>query len=160
MIEVAAFGGGLAIAAVAARRHGGKSMRWAAMTLTLAWLAVLVSVAFAGVNDPWLLFIVIDSVAAFVVLSHRDARCFPETWIGAIFMAQIVCHVVYGFSFGPGPATGLYLNMLAAGGWCQIVVLISGAIYGTGTKIHHSGGRGGGTGRALEIDRSHIETRG
>ena len=125
-----AFAAGLA-AATLLSMNASPSMRRTAYVLIGNWLACMAAVALTGSLAPWPLFIVIDAVAAWVVLQSPSTR--PQAVIGCIYIIQFTVHLAYAL-VGSGPATGLYLNMLSGGGWLQIAVLAGGAIYGQGKR--------------------------
>ncbi len=136
----AAFALGLVIMAYAVNRSGKATLQQTAMVLFLAWCGVMLSSVVTKRNDAWFAFAIIDFVSGYFVLTHDGARRFPHSFIGVVFMVQLVVHLVYGVAFGGGDKAvrDFYLNLLAVGGWLQIGTLILGAIYGTGGKVHRA----------------------
>lgn len=89
----------------------------------VAYIAAQLS---TGVDAPWLMFLAIDSVCAFIVLHPPASRL--AAIIGSIYVLQIIIHVAFAGA-GSGATTRLYLDLLATGGWCQLLVLATGAIH-------------------------------
>lgn len=154
MLWTLLFGFGLVAASAMAWKLGTTQLRRTAVALICAWLAAVVIAVTTGRYDMWLAFIVIDAVAAWVVLAHPSSR--PQAIIGLIFVIQISTHLAYAL-VGSAVAQSMYLDMLAAGGWLQIATLAWGAIYGGGRKIEF-GGPGGGNSAAA--DTTHHRSMG
>ena len=102
---------------------------WAmAGNMLAVWGAQYVS----GSYTPWLAFLIIDVTTAYIVLAHPATR--TQALIGAVYVAQIVAHVAFGAAQSKNCGS-LYLDLLAFGGVCQLLILATGAINGRRGKV-------------------------
>lgn len=132
MIYSVAFGVSLAVAVTLALRHGSPGLRRTAIALAANYVAVLVAQAVTYSYAPWVIFIIADTLAALVVLQHPASRV--QAAIGGIYVLQIITHVAFGAG-GPYHDTRLYLDLLAFGGGCQLLILATGAFHDRGRKV-------------------------
>lgn len=150
MIWSALFLVGLTVATLAAVAWGGPGLKRTGFAMLCNWTACMIVVAWTGSLTPWALFMLFDAAAACVVLRHPSSR--PQAIIGAIYLFQMAFHVAYAV-VGSGLAAGLYLDLLALGGWLQIGTLFGGAIYGGGRTLFAAGDLRGGLRGADSADR-------
>lgn len=117
------------------------SNKWLAGILAVNFLAYVSGQLVTGLAAPWLWFLVADSACAFIVLHPPASRL--AAIIGSIYVLQIIIHVAFAGA-GSGATSRLYLDLLAAGGWCQLLVLATGAIHhGRKRKVVSVGSSGG-----------------
>lgn len=109
---------------------------WAmAGNMVAVWGAQFMS----GSYTPWLMFLIIDVITAYIVLAHPATRI--QALVGAIYVAQIIAHIAFGAAQAKGCET-LYLDLLAFGGVCQLLILATGTVNGRRGKVvgaWHSG---------------------
>lgn len=156
MLYAAGFAVALVIVSVMVSRGGTPAMRRTAMAmaanLALVWLAQAATRSYA----PWLWFIIIDVGTAFVVLAHPASR--PQAAIGAIYVLQIVTHIAFGAAASTEHVR-LYLDLLAFGGGCQLLILATGAFHDRGRKAVAVGGGGGGDQGDVAPHPARVEMR-
>lgn len=155
MIGSVVFAGAL-VAASLLSMNVSSALRRTAFALVGNWLACMAAVFVLGRYDPWLAFLIIDAVAALVVLQHPASK--PQAVIGCIYIVQVTVHLAYAL-VGSGPATGLYLTMLSGGGWLQIATLAGGAIHGQGKRRAARRGLGGAGAPAVAARPQGVATR-
>lgn len=109
------------------KRYGTPSLyrtAWAmAGNMVAVWAAQFVS----GSYTPWLAFIIVDVITAYIVLAHPATR--TQALIGAVYVAQIIAHIAFGAAQSKNCGS-VYLDLLAFGGVCQLLILATGAING------------------------------
>lgn len=132
MIWSAAFVAALAGAICLAVAWGGPSLKRTGFAMLGNWVACMVAVLVLRDLTPWHMFLLFDAAAAIVVVKHPSSR--PQAIIGAIYLFQMAFHVAFAL-VGNGLAAGVYLDLLALGGWLQIGTLVGGAIYGGGRTL-------------------------
>ena len=156
MASAIAFAVAMAVALAIVRMSGTPSLNragWAmAGNMALVWAAQ----ALSGSYTPWLAFTCIDAATAFVVLAHPAGR--SQAMIGAIYVLQIITHVAFGAAGAHGDAR-FYLDLLAFGGGCQLLILATGAIHGRRRKVRRTGLDGGGAGGTAAADLARVEIR-
>lgn len=98
-------------------------MQRTAAVLLSCWAANTAFVEATGVYDPWYWYIVTDSLAAMAILYQPAFR--QQALIGALYMAQIVVHLIYGslVATGPQPNADYYWQVLVSIALVQITVL-------------------------------------
>jgi hypothetical protein len=140
MLPVLAYGLGLLLSAGLACTSHVPGMRRTGAAMIANWFGVLVAVTLSESVTPWMLFIALDLASALVILRNPSGR--PQAIIGTIYLFQITFHVAYAL-VGSAAASLLYLDLLALGGWLQLVTLLWGTIHGGGMRYsdHHAGGR-------------------
>lgn len=132
MVWSAAFFIALAGATALAVAWGGPGLKRTGFAMLANWTACMVAVFVLHNLTPWPMFMLFDLATAAAVLKHPSSR--PQAIIGAIYLFQIAFHVAFAI-VGNGLAAGVYLDLLALGGWLQIGTLIGGAIYGGGRTM-------------------------
>lgn len=96
------------------------------LALMLNWLACTAVVLLFGRVDLWAWFTLFDTVAAVVVTVRPAARV--QAAIGAVLIAQIMCHAVYAIALYSKSSANLVayvdmldrlaaVNLLLFGGW-------------------------------------------
>lgn len=136
------FGLGVLVVIAITQADTSASNKGLAYVLAGNFVAYIVAQLSTGDSAPWLIFLAIDSVCAFIVLHPPASRL--AAIIGSIYALQIIVHVAFAGA-GSGSTSRLYLDLLAAGGWCQLLVLATGAIHhGRGRKVAPPRGSGGG----------------
>jgi hypothetical protein len=105
--------------------------------------------------SPWRWFIVIDLVSAFAIVVRPSGRL--QSYIGGIYAVQVVVHLLYGFGGASIYGERAYLDLLAFGGGCQLLILATGAIHGRGRKVADPDARLGGAGRAGATHPARVE---
>lgn len=150
MIYAVVWGLVTAITVLFVHRSGSPGLRrtgWAMIgNMLLVWLAVWS----IGKDTPWQAFIVVDFVTAMIILRNPSGR--SQAYIGAIYALQIIVHVAFGFGGASAFGARQYLDLLAFGGGCQLLILATGAIHGRGRKVADLGG---GLGRAHRVVAPH-----
>lgn len=117
------------------------SNRRLAGILALNFVAYVAGQLLTGQAAPWLWFLIVDCVCAFVVLHPPASRL--AAVIGSIYVFQIIVHVAFAGA-GSGAAARFYLDVLATAGWLQLLTLAAGAIHhGRRRKVAAFGGGGG-----------------
>lgn len=137
--ESVLFGLGLAAAWFAASHSHRPHMRRTAAVLIATWLGVMAATSYTGQSDPLIAFLFVDALAAGILLQHPAMRL--QAAIGLVYVAQIIAHFLRLVTAWDD--VGEYLNILAAGGWLQIIILIGGALYGRRGRLAFSGYRRG-----------------
>ena len=94
--------------------------------------AVWVAQFWSGSYTPWFAFLIVDVITAYIVLAHPATR--TQALIGAVYVAQIIAHIAFGAAQVKG-CDVLYLDLLAFGGVCQLLILATGAINGRRGKV-------------------------
>lgn len=126
---------------------------WAmAANLALVWISTWATQSYA----PWLWFVAIDIGTAFMVLARPAGRA--QALIGAIFVMQIITHIAFGAS-GTVDNARLYLDLLAFGGGCQLLILATGAIHGRRRKNRSFGAAGSAAGDPAAPHLARVEVR-
>ncbi len=94
------------------------------LALLINWLACVGIVLWLNDATPWLWFALFDAVACVVITVRPAAKM--QAIMGAIFVAQIVCHTVYGTSIlmGGTPNANFYLGTLDWLSWGNLAVFI------------------------------------
>lgn len=108
-------------------------MRRTAMTLAANWAVNTAFVIATEIYDPWLWFMLIDTLSARIIL-HQPADK-PQAIIGALYMVQITVHAIYFASTGV-LAEPHYWQVLIALAFVQLIIL------GGWLGVYHSGGLG------------------
>jgi hypothetical protein len=108
---------------------------------------------FTGNAAPWLWFLAADAACAWFILHPPASR--TAAWVGSVYVLLLIIHVAFAAS--GSLAVGLYLDLCAAGGWLQLVILTTGAINGRRRKVATYGSRGGAVKGA---SASHQESLG
>jgi len=86
------------------------------------WLAGLAFVTLSGNATPWAFNILIDGIAAAIILARPAAKF--QSVLGAIYLAQISISCGYGLNEIKDTAEPLiYYNMLSLLGWLQLLIL-------------------------------------
>jgi hypothetical protein len=106
------------------------SDRRIAIVLAVNFLLYLAGQAIFDIAAPWLWFLAVDAVCAFIILHPPASR--TAAWVGSVYVLQLIIHVAYAVG---SDGTRLYLDLLAFGGWCQLVILATGAIHGRRRKV-------------------------
>lgn len=132
MIWSAAFVLALSGATALAVAWGGPGLKRTGFAMLANWLSCMAAVFVLHDLTPWVMFLLFDAATAFAVLRHPSSR--PQAIIGAIYLFQMAFHVAFAL-VGNGLAAGVYLDLLALGGWLQIGTLFGGAIYGGGRTM-------------------------
>jgi hypothetical protein len=136
-----AFAFGLGVVGVLWLTNAGASVsdRRIAAVLAGNFALYLAGQALSGSAAPWQWFLATDAICAWVILHPPASR--TAAWVGSVYVLLIIIHVAFAAS--GSLATRLYLDLLAAGGWCQLVILTMGAINGRRRKMVTHGSRGG-----------------
>lgn len=115
--------GPLLVVCVTTITTGIGTMQRAAIVLALNWLVNTAFVLRTGVYDPWLFYLITDSISAGVVLYPPAGRV--QSLIGGTFIAQILMHVVYGVSkfMHPNISPERYWEVLTVLGFVQLLIL-------------------------------------
>lgn len=117
------------------------SNKWLAGVLAANFVGYVAGQLLTGQAAPWLWFLAVDSVCAFIVLHPPASRL--AAVIGSIYVFQIIVHVAFAGA-GSGAAARLYLDVLATAGWLQLLTLAAGAIHhGRRRKVAAFGSGGG-----------------
>jgi hypothetical protein len=155
MIYVLAWAALTALALFFVHRSGSPGLRrtgWAMVgNMFFVWLAVWST----GSNAPWEWFIVGDFITAMAILPKSASR--PQAYIGAIYALQIIVHLAFGFGGASVFGERQYLDLLAFGGGCQLLILATGAIHGRGRKVADLGSSIGGAHRAVAPHPARME---
>lgn len=98
-------------------------MRRTAIVLALNWLVNTAFVLATGVYDPWLFYLITDSISAWIVLYPPRGRV--QSLIGGTYLAQIVMHAVYGISkfLHPDISAERYWQVLTILGFVQLLII-------------------------------------
>jgi hypothetical protein len=147
------YGAGIAGVLVATASCKGYGDRRSGSVLGLNYVLVLTGHLLTGSTAPWLWFIAADGLCAWLVLHPPASRI--QAAIGALYVLQIIIHVAFAAA-GSAVETRLYLNLLAVGGWCQLLILATGT-------WHHGRRRkvaavGGGVGAVTGAAQAHRES--
>jgi hypothetical protein len=152
--------GAFAIAVIAAiciaRLYGPPSLCRTAWALAGNMLAIWAAQYASGSYTPWQAFLIIDVITAYIVLAHPAGR--TQALIGAIYVAQIIAHVAFGAAKAAS-CGGLYMDLLAFGGVCQLLILATGAINGRRGKVAGARDDGMVPARAVAADLARVEKR-
>jgi hypothetical protein len=136
-----AFGVGVLVVLVLTARGTSLSNARLGFVLAANFALYIAGQILTGQSAPWLWFLAVDCLCAFIVLHPPASRL--AAVIGSIYVLQIIIHVAFAGA-GSAATAGLYLNLLAIGGWCQLLVLATGAIqHGRGRKVGIAGNSGG-----------------
>lgn len=103
---------------------GVSTMMRTAIVIFVAYWVNTFFVLRAEIYDPWLFFIISDSVAAWAVLHQPAGRI--QSVIGGLLITQIVVDLLYGVSkfFNPETVSAdAYLDLLYALGILQLILL-------------------------------------
>lgn len=136
-------------------RSGSPGLRRTGWAMVVNMLFVWLAVWSTGRNAPWEWFIIGDLITAMAILPKSASR--PQAYIGAIYALQIIVHVAFGFGGASVFGERQYLDLLAFGGGCQLLILATGAFHGRGRKVADLGGGFGGAHRALEPHPIRVE---
>ena len=84
----------------------------AGTVLVVNWLLCAAIVLLTDNDHPWLWFAVLDTMAVIVVTIRPAAKA--QAMIGGVFVAQIICHAIYGINVlrGTDSDPQRYLDML------------------------------------------------
>jgi hypothetical protein len=157
MIGAIVFGIGFAVALPMAWRSGSPVLMRTGWAMLANFVAVWVITTATGNASPWLAFLVLDAVTARVVLAHPAARA--QCFIGCIYVAQIIMHFAFGVADSKEHQID-YLNVLAFGGVCQLLILMMGAYkHGRGRKVASLRGGGGNSCVVAAPDLSRMDER-
>lgn len=128
MTSVWAYAAVLGVVTLIAAAKGDAAMRRTVAAIFTAWALDSAFIGLTGIPTPWLWFIIVDTLAARVVLFHPRARL--QGYVGACFVFQICVNLGYGVAyirFGPGFERSLlrweviealgYLKLMMIGGW-------------------------------------------
>jgi hypothetical protein len=141
MIWAAAFGAGVLAVLRLTGRGTSVSNRRLAAVLAANFVMYIAGQLLTGQGAPWLWFLAVDCICSFVVLHPPASR--TAAVIGSIYVLQIIIHIAFAAA-GSASTALLYLDLLAIGGWCQLLVLATGAIqHGRKRKVGVAG-RGSG----------------
>lgn len=155
MIYAVAWGLVTIITVLFVHRFGSPQLRrtgWAmAGNMVFVWLAVWST----GSNAPWGWFIFGDFVAGMVITPKSASRF--QSYIGGIYWLQIIVHLAFGFGGASVFGERQYLDLLAFGGGCQLLILATGAIHGRGRKVANLGSSFGSANRAVAPHPIRVE---
>lgn len=142
MIWALAYGlGVLGVLAMTARDTSISNKRLA-YVLAANFAMYLFGQLITGQAAPWLWFLAVDCVCAFVVLHPPASR--TAAVIGCFYVLQIILHVAFAGA-GSAATTLLYLDLLATAGWFQLLALATGTFqHGRKRKMAAAGGSSGG----------------
>jgi hypothetical protein len=129
-----AFAFGLGVVSVLWLTNAGASAsdRRIAAVLAANFALYLVGQALSGSAAPWQWFLATDAICAWVILHPPASR--TAAVVGGLYVLIIIVHLAYAVS-GSTERLGLYLDILASVGWCQLLVLATGAIHGRRRKV-------------------------
>jgi hypothetical protein len=98
-------------------------MQRTAIALALNWLVNTAFVLSTKIYDPWLFYIIIDSISAWIILYQPAGRI--QSVIGWTLIAQVVMHSVYGISkfLHPDISATRYWQVLTIIGFVQLMIL-------------------------------------
>lgn len=113
-------------------RSGSCALLRTGWAMTGNLIAVWIAINMTNSDAPWFWFILIDATSAYVISAKPAFN--PQAYIFGIYIVQIVVSVVFGAASSPAD-TRLYLDILAFGGVCQLLILATGAIHGRGGKM-------------------------
>lgn len=133
MIYAFAAAAAMVAALMLAHRSGSPGLVRTGWAMAGNLLTVWVLVWSTGNFTPWQWFIAVDFVTAMIILRNPSGR--PQAYIGAIYALQIIVHVAFGFGGASVFGARQYLDLLAFGGGCQLLILATGAIHGRGRKV-------------------------
>ena len=86
------------------------------------WIAGIAFVTLTAASAPWAFNILIDGIAAAVILTRPAARY--QSVLGSLYLVQIACHCGYGLNVIQGTADPMaYYTLISGIGWLQILVL-------------------------------------
>jgi hypothetical protein len=96
-----------------------------ALAILSNWLTGVLYVQLTGDYVPWHFNIVIDGLAAFIVMYHPAGK--PQGYIGLFYITQIACHIAFGIrNLGiigePGEST-VYYDTITWIAWAQLIAI-------------------------------------
>lgn len=143
MIWAVIFGFGVLGVLVMTARGTSVSNKRLAYVLAANFVLYVSGQLITGQAAPWLWFLAVDSMCAFVVLHPPASR--TAAVIGSIYVLQIIFHVAFAGA-GSGSTTLLYLDLCATAGWFQLLALATGTYqHGRKRKVAAFGDGGGDT---------------
>ena len=160
--------GAFAIAVIAAiciaRLYGPPSLCRTAFVLAGNMLVIWAVQYASGSYTPWRWFLIIDVISAYIVMTHPyiaavgGTAARTQALICAVYATQIIAHIAFGAA-KTASCGGLYMDLLAFGGVCQLLILATGAINGRRGKVDNSVGDGMVPSRAVATDLARVEKR-
>lgn len=126
MTELPAYAAGLLITAILCALSWWKTRDGALVRSFVAvagiWVAGASYVAETGIYDPWPLSVVLDVMAAMIILRH-PAGMF-QAFLGVLFILQIAMHIGYAAAkYQGGGDIYTYYDALTYAAWVQLLVL-------------------------------------
>jgi len=138
----------------------------AALAILVNWILCTGLVYLSHNYTPWIGWLIIDTVTAWVVMWHPAGKA--QSLIGALYIVQIGFHCAFGIDGFTGTsgvdfqsaASGFYLDILSWIGRGQLAVLIAGGGYGLHRRFRGGARFRGHSGNAVAARGAHMEGGG